>query len=203
MTANPNTNSGPNPNPQGKGLVPVLDQLSIATTHSAKAKGPAQILGDYLASSLVLSARFAFKPVRGVRYSLYRKTDHWQLSLVSPDDWKIDQTTNMSQTIDVEFTGYCELLPDLTWSLDLREDLTGHTHITEAIRLHCEHFVSTIDESVSLESSLPFYKANLPFYARVFAHALSKSLADSITHSGLTDQKGQQWLAGKTISLLQ
>ena len=71
----PTNNYSKNPNPQGKGLVPVLRDLGSLQAVAPAVKSSVDFLRDYCISSMVLAAKFSFKPVPGKDYYLYAMQD--------------------------------------------------------------------------------------------------------------------------------
>ncbi len=72
------------PNPQGKGVNPRLDLLAEAAgairLPAVREESAARLVEDYLASLVVLSCEFKFRPVRGGRYSrLPLRGSQWSL----------------------------------------------------------------------------------------------------------------------------
>lgn len=110
MTGN---NSGSLGNPQGKGLSTTLGLLQNVQSSSAlpdiRDDGLVRIAEDYLATLLVVSCEFKFRPVPGVEYSLYLKDNRLVLSLINLEE-------GGRQLYD-ELVGTCNLKRDLSWSI--------------------------------------------------------------------------------------
>lgn len=179
------------PNPQGKGLVPVLDQLSTARQVIAEPKEPAECLLDYLVSALVLSADFRFKPVVGTIYYLYFQKS-WQLSLVAPEQWGDQQLNGCSRV----FVGRCQLRSDFTWQMDQTQPLEDYPQVVNALADFEALFSEQLNAEQSMNELLPFHRSALPFWQRIHAHALAKSLKSSMMGSGLEGWTGRQMLSG-------
>jgi hypothetical protein len=96
-------------NPQGKGLVPILEDWRGTQPSMVRTRTPREVLRDYLVTSLVVAADIRFMPRPGVRYFLYLADSGWQLSLLSPDDWRSRQPGPC--------LGSCVLTTDMTWQL--------------------------------------------------------------------------------------
>ncbi len=175
-------------NPQGKGLVPVLDAWRDAQPAVVAAKSRPQILADYFTTMLVLSAKFAFKPRPDVTYYLYRATDEWLLSLVSPVDW--------GERAPGVYLGSCQLLPDMTWRLQPRDDLESESKLISALLDFHDGFVDELQRATTLEDGLPFYVAGLPYYQRLLAAGLASSLSASLELSGLGGRSSRDWVQG-------
>ncbi|MEH6592293.1 MAG: DUF2452 domain-containing protein [Halioglobus sp.] len=157
----------PNPNPQGKGLVPVLQDLASLQSCVAARKSAADFFRDYCVSSMILGATFGFKPVVGKDYFLYVREQNFSLSLIAPHEW--------GQCHHGEFLARCELRPDMTWEMDTAE-LNESSTALAAARDFIEQFVSTIAEQDSISENLPFYVSQLPYYQRMLSTALASSL---------------------------
>jgi hypothetical protein len=160
------------PNPEGKGQVGFLLDWEYSSPRSVVVKRPPQLLADYFTSLLVLSAAFKFKPVFGKAYYLYMDGAGWSLSLI----------------------GECVLHADSTWSIEPSENLGKRGIVDEALARFYAGFISKLKSKQVLEESLPVYEAGLPYYQRLFAAALSRSLKGSMS---LGDQLGisaENWL---------
>ena len=172
-------NFSKNPNPQGKGLVPVLRDLGSLQAVVPAAKSPADFLRDYCISSMVLSAKFSFKPVPGRDYYLYAMQDEWNLSLIAPDEW--------SRHRSERFIGKCLLRADMTWEIDTG-GLTEENTTRDSARNFIRGFVDNLKEQESITAHLPFYVSDLPYYQRMLATALASSLQTSIPAEGYSAQ---------------
>lgn len=161
----------PKPNPQGKGLVPVLQDLASLQTGVVARKTAADFLRDYCLSSLILGASFRFKPVVGNHYFLYVREQDLVLSLIAPHEWVQYQPG--------EFLARCELRPDMTWDMDTA-DLDESSTALATARDFIEQFVGTLTEQDSIRENLPFYVRKLPYYQRMLSTALASSLKQSM-----------------------
>lgn len=176
------------PNPQGKGQVGFLLDWHYSAPKTVAAKPAAQVLADYFTSLLVLSAEFKFKPVFGTDYYLYYANSSWSLSLLSPDNWGKDDKRRA-------FVGTCVLHDDATWTIEPSENLSMPGEMADAIAEFYSAFVDKLDTPHTLESGLPFFEGQLPYYQRLFASALSRSLRLSMIYGGQTAIGGRDWLA--------
>ncbi|NND67045.1 MAG: DUF2452 domain-containing protein [Halioglobus sp.] len=158
-----------NPNPQGKGVVPVLRDWNNTRPAGSTRKNPAQFLRDYCISSLVLAARFKFRPVVERTYYLYAGDTQWTLSLIGPQEWH--------HGAPGRFLAPCRLRPDMTWELDAQE-FSDESAIASLQRF-VEGFVTTLQGQESIAAELPFYAAHLSYYQRMLATGLASSLASS------------------------
>ena len=176
------------PNPQGKGQVGFLLDWHYSAPKSVAKKSPAQVLADYFTSLLVLSADFKFKPVFATDYYLYYADAKWSLSLLSPENWNRADKRRA-------FVGTCVLHDDATWTIEPSENLSTPGDVADAIAEFYSAFVDKLDTQQTLESELPFFEGRLPYYQRLFASALSRSLRLSMIYGGQTEIGGRDWLA--------
>jgi hypothetical protein len=166
------------PNPQGKGLVPVLDGL--ASSRPKKAIPPKhvdQIAGELFTSMFVLESEFAFKPVVGNIYYLYRKEGLFRLSLVSPEERVGEQFG--------QYIGECTLEADITWTLVMDEIAAQDKGLIRFIQSRKDNFEQVLESADRLEDVLPVFCESFPFYRRLFASALAHSLGVSMELSGI------------------
>ncbi len=68
-------------------MVPILRDWATVQPSTSVAKAPDIFLRDYCISSLVLAAKFRFKPVLGKSYFLYVRDNDWMMSLIAPHEW--------------------------------------------------------------------------------------------------------------------
>jgi len=174
-------------NPQGKGLTGFLLDWEYSSPRGVVAKRAPQLLADYFTSLLVLSAAFTFRPVFGKDYYLYVNGNDWSLSLVSPEEWDTDARRRT-------FVGTCVLHRDSTWSIEPSENIGSEGPVSDALAAFYDGFLEMLDSKEVLEDGLPYYEAQRPYYQRLFAAALSRSMHGSMT---LGDQLGRDagsWL---------
>ncbi|WOJ93831.1 DUF2452 domain-containing protein [Congregibacter variabilis] len=169
MSRNPHKN----PNPQGKGLVPVLAHWGETRPSTINAKAPAELLFDWFASVLVLSAKFQFKPAVGSIYYLYTRGGDWQLSLVGPGEWG-DRDVG-------DCLGTCELRQDMTWSIAADEGMAEKPKLQESLAELVDAFMTSLQSDDALDDHLPGYRRELPYYQRMLATGLGASLRGSAT----------------------
>lgn len=161
------------PNPEGKGQVGFLLDWAYSSPRGVVAKPAPQVLADYFTSLLVLSAAFKFKPVFGKDYYLYAEDDGWSLSLISPEEWNNDARRQA-------YVGKCVLHADSTWSIEPSANIGKQDTVDEALAAFYDGFVDKLKSQQALEDGLPVYEAGLPYYQRLFAAALSRSLKGSL-----------------------
>jgi len=184
----------PEGNPQGKGMVPVLDTLNALRPWCPGQKTGEQILREFCLSTLVLSARFDFRVVPGCDYWLYRVADGWQLSLISPQEWR--------GRAPGAWVARCELATDLTWGLTLAPDVGDDPELIAALEQHLRGFIERVGQHERLEQALPTYEQGLPYQQRMMATALSSSLQTSLLLSGLASMSGEALLGDSVRQLL-
>lgn len=177
----------PAPNPQGKGVVGLLADWDYSAPRGVVAKPAPQLLADYFTSLLVLSASFRFEPVFGATYHLYCSDGDWTLSLISPDEW--DSAAKRGA-----YVGECVLHDDATWSISPSDNVTRPGSIADAVAAVYDGFVDKLNTKEPLEDELPFFEGGLPYYPRLFAAALSRSLKTSLILGGQLQTESQAWL---------
>lgn len=159
-------------NSQGKGIIGVLDDLRAYAPLRVSAKSYAQWLADYFSSLLVLSAQYKFKPVIGNEYYLYLKNKEWKLSLIEPQSW-------LSHDPGMYFAR-CTLHTDMSWSVEPRNDWQDQPSLNDAVKQLQRDFLQSLKHENSVTEKLPFYLSQLPYYQRLGANALARSLKLSL-----------------------
>ncbi len=179
--------AGAAPNPQGKGHVGFLLDWAYSSPRGVVAKRAPQLLADYFTSLLVLSSAFKFKPVFGKDYYLYVDGSNWSLSLVSPDEWNADAKRRA-------FVGKCMLHPDSTWSIAPSENIGTQGPVSDALAAFYDSFIDKLQSDQVLEDGLPVYEPTLPYYQRLFAAALSRSMKGSMAEGNQLGLSAEAWL---------
>lgn len=187
--------SDKNPNPQGKGLVPVLDDWQASRPTQLAPKPIGQWLLDWFASVVVLSSTFSFKPAVGQRYFLYWWRESWKLSLVSPEEWG-------SRPVG-DCLGECRMNPDMTWTIQAAEGLDAKPELLQALQGMVEGFLCELEDDAALEERLPGYRRDLPYYQRMLATALGKSLRASAENQAMLVAPAAQLLETGSTDLLR
>jgi len=175
------------PNPQGKGQVGFLKDWEDSTPRNAVAKPAPRLLADYFTSLLVLSASFKFKPAVDVDYYLYREYERWLLSPISPAEWN---TADKRRA----YVGRCVMHEDATWSIDPSDNRSGPNEVATSLAEFFEQFSALLRTTSPLENELPVYVERLPYYQRLYAAALSRSLKESISKGSRTGVASTEWL---------
>ncbi len=168
-------------NPEGKGLNGFLLDWYQSSPRDVAVKPRRQILSEFFTSMLVLSANFKYKPVVSVPNYLYWIEDAWSLSLIAPDEWTDERRKG--------FAGTCILQRDMTWTIDPSDNLADEGPVVDAIRRFYDAFAETLDSELTLEEILPFYVQRMPYYQRLYASAMSRSLRHTVN---LGDDAGVQ-----------
>lgn len=165
-------------NPQGKGG----DLLTIHWLPVIKLqeKSEQQIMSDYVTSMLILSAEFGFKPVRGAIYYLYLWKKTLRLSLIPFEKCPKD---------DIFPVADCQLREDLTWNVKFIVADTMCHQVTEFLKAFSNKFEDHLHKDKTLTETLPFYERDLPFYRRLYASGLAKSLSLSLKQKQLGNKK--------------
>jgi len=166
------------PNPQGKGSLTILKDLDGSTQGlSIIPKNPEQVLTELFTSLFVLKATFKFKPIVGKDYWLYEVEGILKLYQFSPQEW--------GSRAPGQWIGKCSMGPDLIWSLEINQTLKDDPDFIKSIEDQRDQWEHGLEEVDSMETLLPEYAEELPYYQRVMAFGLSKSLKASL---GLTGQ---------------
>jgi len=175
------------PNPQGKGAVGFLLDWEQTAPRAVTVKRPGRILADYFTSLLVLSSAFRFRPAFGQTYHLYRSADRWLLSLISPEEWKTPEKREA-------YVGACVLHRDSTWSIEPSANVGRPGPVTDALAATYEAFLVRLNSEQPLEDELPIHEGRMPYYQRLFAASLSRSIRGSLTAGGQTGRAASAWL---------
>ncbi|MEE4277390.1 MAG: DUF2452 domain-containing protein [Halieaceae bacterium] len=175
-----------NPNPQGKGLVAVLADWQATRPSAVERKAPGDLLRDWFASALVLSADFHFRPVVGQSYYLYHRADGWRLSLIAPQEWGRERSGAC--------LGCCRLQPDMTWSLEPREELADEGLLVEELARLVAAFAEELADEGSLAARVPGYRRDLPYHRRMLATALGSSLRLAVDDASRLDAPARDLL---------
>ena len=174
-------------NPEGKGLNGFLLDWYRTEPRGVVIKSQRQVLAEFFTSMLVLSASFKYKPARGTRNYLYFVDGKWTLSLISPEEWSEEHRAG--------FAGVCQLQPDMTWTIEPSELVGEDNPVTDAIARFYDAFANTLDSDLTLEEILPFYVRRMPYWQRLHASALSRSVRGSVTLGDQRDIRCRDWQA--------
>ena len=174
-------------NPEGKGLNGFLLDWYRTEPRGVVIKPQRQVLAEFFTSMLILSARFKYKPAVDVNNYLYFVDGEWRLSLIAPDEW--------SDAHRDGFVGTCILHRDMTWTIDPSELVGEENIVTDAIARFYDAFAETLESDLTLEDILPFYVRRMPYWQRLHASAMSRSLRGTVTLAGQRDVKCRHWQA--------
>ena len=172
-------------NPEGKGVNGFLLDWHESEPRGLVVKPERQVLAEFFTSMLVLSAQFKYKPVVGVSNYLYWIKGEWTLSLISPEEWSDERQQG--------FVGTCVLQHDMTWTIDPSTILAEEGPVAEAIGRFYDAFVETLDTDLTIEEILPFYVGKMPYYQRLYANALSRSIRGAVTLGDQRTMKCREW----------
>jgi len=172
-------------NPDGKGLNGFLLDWYQTEPRGVVAKPQNQVLAEFFTSMLVLSAKFKYKPVVGVENYLYWVNGEWSLSLIAPEEWSDERRAG--------FAGRCVLQHDMTWTITPSDLLGEDNAVSDAVGRFYDAFAESLDTDLTLEEILPLYVARMPYYQRLHASALSRSIRAAVTLGDQTSIKCRHW----------
>jgi hypothetical protein len=69
----------------------------------------------------------------------------------------------------------------MTWTITPSAVLADNSAVSEAIGRFYDAFAEMLDTDLTLEEILPFFAGKLPYYQRLFASALSRSVRAAVT----------------------
>ena len=174
-------------NPQGKGLVSLFNEWNAPVLASQCRDFP-KLAKDYVLSLFVLSASFKFKPVQLQRYYLYLKQSELILTLIEP--------SKSGGRFGI-YIGECGLNPDLTWHVEFSDDDNHAPTIQSFLQRFYAGFESHHQQNKTWYELLPFYEESLPFYARMYANGMAKSIHRDMVQLGLTQAPASKVLEMK------
>lgn len=172
-------------NPEGKGAHAFLADWQATTPRGIVSKSERQVLAEFFTSVLVLSATFNYRPVPGRSNYLYWVAGQWSLSLIAPWEWSDERRAG--------FVGTCVLQRDMTWTIEPTGRLTKDNPVADAVRRFFDGFARMLDTDLTLEEILPAYVGSLPYYQRLHASALSRSLRGAMTLGNQASISCRQW----------
>ena len=173
-------------NPQGKGLSGFLLDWHQSAPRGVVAKPQRQVLAEFFTSMLVLSAAFKYKPAVGVSNYLYFINGEWSLSLIGPEEWTEERQAG--------FAGECILQRDMTWTIEPSELLTEKNAVSDAVGRFYDAFAESLNTDLTLEEILPFYVDRMPYYQRLYAGALSRSVRATVLLGDQAARRSRDWL---------
>lgn len=177
--------SGDAINLDGKGSNGFLLDWHKSEPRGVVAKPRRQILSEFFTSMLVLSATFKYEPAVDVANYLYFDGTEWALSLVGPGEWSPDRHDR--------FVGKCVLQRDMTWTIDPSEKLREENELSEAVGRFYDAFAELFDVNRTIEEILPFYIEKMPYYQRLYASALSRSIRGTVALGDQGSMRCREW----------
>lgn len=174
-------------NPEGKGTNGFLLDWYRTEPRGVAIKPQRQVLAEFFTSMLVLSASFKYRPAKGVRNYLYLIDGAWHLSLIAPEEW--------SRKHRQGFAGICVLQPDMTWTIEPSQHVREEGPVSDAIARFYDAFADTLDSELTLEEILPFYVRRMPYWQRLHASALSRSIRGAVILGNQRDMTCRDWQA--------
>ena len=82
---------------------------------------------------------------------------------------------------------------DMTWTIEPSELLGKDNEVSDAIGRFYDAFAETLDVDRTLEEILPFYVREMPYYQRLYASALSRSVRGTVTIGGQRSIRCRDW----------
>ncbi len=174
-------------NPEGKGTHEFLADWQATTPRGVAAKPERQVLSELFTSMLVLSATFKYRPVPGASNYLYWIDGQWSLSLIAPYEWSSERRAG--------FAGTCVLQRDMTWTIVPSDTLVENSTVSGAIRRFFDAFAEMLNTDMTLEETLPYHVDRLPYYQRLYASALSRSVRAAVTDGDSANRNCRHWQA--------
>ena len=175
----------PSGNVDGKGLNGFMLDWYETQPRGVVAKPEQQVLAEFFTSMLVLSAQFKYRPAVGVDNYLYWIDDAWSLSLIAPKQW--------TEKHRAGFVGTCVLQTDMTWTIDPSDQLLRDGPLSEAVGRSFDAFAESLHTDLTLEEILPFYVRGIPYWQRLHASALSRSIRGTMILGGQSSRKARDW----------
>lgn len=172
-------------NPEGKGLNGFLLDWYLSEPKGVVTKPQRQVLAEFFTSMLVLSATFKYRPAVGVPNYLYWVNGGWSLSLISPQEWSDERREG--------FAGTCVLQRDMTWTIAPSDLLAEDNPVSDAVARFYDAFAETLHTDLTLEEILPFYVGSMPYYQRLYASALSRSIRGTVTLGDQANIRCRDW----------
>lgn len=172
-------------NPEGKGVSGLLLDWRRTAPRGVVAKPRRQVLAELFTSMLALSAAFKYRPAVERSNYLYWIDGQWSLSLIEPEEWSDERRAG--------FAGTCVLQHDMTWTIAPSELLTRDNPVSDAIRRFYDAFAETLDTDLTLEEILPYYVGRMPYYQRLYANALSRSVRGTMTLGNQSSIRSRDW----------
>jgi hypothetical protein len=81
----------------------------------------------------------------------------------------------------------------MTWTITPSERVAEDNPVSDAIGRFYDAFVEIFDTDLTLEEILPFYVGRFPYYQRIYANALSRSVRAAVTLGDQASTSCRQW----------
>ena len=81
----------------------------------------------------------------------------------------------------------------MTWAIGTSELLAENNAVSDVVGRFYDSFVETLNSDLTLEEILPFYVKAMPYYQRLHANALSRSIRGAVTIGGQTSVQYRDW----------
>ena len=172
-------------NPEGKGVNGFLADWRATEPRGIVAKPQRQVLAELFTSMLVLSSAFKYRPAQGRPNYLYCIDGQWSLSLIAPEEWTSERRDG--------FAGTCTLQHDMTWTILPSERLATDSPVSAEIRRFFAVFAEMLNTDATLEDILPFYAPQMPYYQRLYASALSRSVSAAVVRGDQAAISSRDW----------
>ena len=83
----------------------------------------------------------------------------------------------------------------MTWTITPSDLLGENNPVSDAVGRFYDAFAETLDTDLTLEEILPFYVRRLPYYQRLFASALGRSVRAAVILGDQTSTSCRHWQA--------
>ena len=174
-------------NPEGKGVNGFMLDWLRSRPRGVIAKSKRQVLAELFTSMFALSATMRYRPVPGRANYLYWIDGEWSFSLIAPEEW--------SERRRAAFVGTLVLQPDMTWTIALSDRPAQDSRMAAAIGRLYDAFVDSLDTDRTLGEVLPDHVGSMPYYQRLYASALSRSIRAALTLGDQVSLSCRQWQA--------
>jgi hypothetical protein len=83
----------------------------------------------------------------------------------------------------------------MTWTIEPSSRLGEYNLVSDAIARFYDAFVDTLDTDLTLEEILPFFVRRMPYWQRLHASALSRSIRAALVLGDQTTVSCRDWQA--------
>ena len=81
----------------------------------------------------------------------------------------------------------------MTWTISLSEQLLDRETVLRAVARSFDAFAQTLDTDLTLEEVLPFYVKRMPYWQRLYASGLSRSVRAAVILGDQEAIKARDW----------